>query len=170
MNVVEKVTSFFGGLRRASEPVGTVHVVEPSPLNWLYITYNTVEDLVRVNTHGKIRPAAMRRYRWADNRTLDVYVRRGERFPDGEPLTAHTVKRSFEEVMRWAAPHPPGTQFNLDPRTSCGVTGEYSVRFHFPAPDGLALGKLRAMHIMSTRFWETIGFGYERNGTGEGHW
>lgn len=97
-------------------------------------------------------------------------MREGERFPDGEPLTAFSVKRSFDEVMRWAAPHPPGTQFNLDPRTRCGVTGEYSVRFHFPAPDGLALGKLRAMHIMSTRFWDTIGFGYERNGTGEGHW
>ena len=170
MSLVEKAASFLTGGGRAREPVGTVHVVDPSPLNWLHITYNTVEELVRVNTQGKIRPAAMRSYRWADDRTLDVRVRQGERFPDGEPLTASSVKRSFEEVMRWAAPHPPGTHFNLDPRTSCGVTGEYTVRFHFPAPDGLALGKLRAMHIMSTRFWETIGFGYERNGTGEGHW
>jgi len=24
--------------RRAAEPVGTVHVVDPNPLNWLYIT------------------------------------------------------------------------------------------------------------------------------------
>ena len=170
MSVVEKATTFFMGKGLARGPVGTVRVVDPSPLNWLHITYNTVEELVRLTTQGKIRPAAMRRYRWADDRTLDVRVREGERFPDGESLTAHTVKRSFDEVMRWTAPHPPGTQFNLDPRTSCGVTGEYTVRFHLPAPDGLALGKLRAMHIMSTRFWEEIGFGYERNGTGEGHW
>ena len=26
----------------SGEPVGTVNVVDPSPLNWLYITYNTV--------------------------------------------------------------------------------------------------------------------------------
>ena len=168
--MVEKVASLLRGGRRRGEPAGAVRVVDPSPLNWLHITYNTVEELVRVTTQGKIRPAAMRRYRWADDRTLDVRVRGGERFSDGEPLTAHTVKRSFDVRVRWAAPHPPGTQFNLDPRTSCGVTGEYSVRFHFPEPDGLALGKLRAMHIMSTRFWDTIGFGYERNGTGEGHW
>ncbi len=73
----------------AARPVGTIHVVDPSPLNWLYITYNTVEELVRVNPEGKIRPAAMRRrYRWEDDRTLRIDVRRGERFPNGEPMTA----------------------------------------------------------------------------------
>ncbi len=109
MNLVEKAVSLVMGEGRKDVPVGTVNVVDPSPLNWLHITYNTVEELVRLTTQGKIRPAAMRRYRWADDRTLDVRVREGERFPDGEPLTAHTVKRSFEEMMRWTAPHPPGT-------------------------------------------------------------
>ena len=112
----------------------------------------------------------MTAYRWADDRTLDVDVREGERFPDGEPLTAASVKRGFDEIMRWTAPHPPGTQFNLDPRTQLEVTGEFSVRFRFPNPDGLAIGKLRAMHVMSTRFWDDLGFGYTRTGSGEGHW
>lgn len=169
-NALERMASFFGGGGRAREPAGTVRVVDPSPLNWLYITYNTVEELVRVDTRGKIRPAAMRSYRWKDARTLEVDVREGERFPDGEPLTAHTVRRSFDEVARWEAPHPPGTHFNIDPRTRCEATDEYTACFRLPEPDGLALGKLRAMHVMSTRFWEKIGFGYERNGTGEGHW
>ena len=152
-------------------PVGAVRVVDPNPLNWLYITYNTVEELVRVTKNGTIRPAAMKAYRWKDGgRTLEVRVRKGERFPDGEPLTASSVKRAFDEVTRWAAPHPPGTQFNFLPGTQCEVSGEYAVRFRLPEPDGLMLGKLRAMHIMSPRFWDEIGFGYERNGTGEGHW
>ncbi len=168
--MVEKVTSLFGGGGRGREPVGAVNVVDPNELNWLYITYNTVEELVRVDPDGNVEPAAMKSYRWTDDRTLQVEVREGERFPDGEPLTAHSVKRAFDEVMRWAAPHPPGTQFNLHPETRLEVVGERRVRFVFPEPDGLALGKLRAMHIMSTRFWDTIGFGYERNGTGEGHW
>ncbi len=165
------MSSLFAGRGRGREPVGVVHVVDPSPLNWLHITYNTVEELVRVDALGKIRPAAMRRYRWLDGgRTLEVEVRGSERFPDGEPLDALSVKRSFDEVARWAAPHPPGTHFNIDPSTRCEVTGERTVRFHLPEPDGLALGKLRAVHVMSTRFWDEIGFGYERNGTGEGHW
>ncbi len=169
MDLMKKATSLVTGQER-DDPVGTVHVVDPSPLNWLWITYNTVEELVRVGTSGLIEPAAMTAYRWADDRTLEVDVREGEVFPDGEPLTAASVKRAFDEQQRWASPHPPGTQFNLDPRTRCEVTGERTVRFHFPEPDGLAIGKLRAMHIMSTRFWEEVGFGYTRNGSGEGHW
>lgn len=151
-------------------PAGTVQIVDPSPLNWLYINYNVVEELVRVNHDGVIKPAVMSGYRWVDDTTLQVDVRQGERFPDGEPLTAATVKRSFDELIRFTAPHPPGTHFNHDPRTRCEVTGEHQVRFLLPEPDGLAVGKLRALHIMSTRFWEELGFGYARTGTGEGYW
>jgi ABC-type transport system substrate-binding protein len=117
MGLVAKVTSLLAGEERRREPVGTVHVVDPSPLNWLSVLYDTAEELVRVSPTGHVVPAAMAGYRRVDDRTLDVDVREGERFPDGEPLTTATVKRSFDEVMRWAAPHPPGTQFNLDPRT-----------------------------------------------------
>jgi hypothetical protein len=81
MSVIEKVTSFLTGGGRTGEPVGTIHVVDPSPLNWLYITYNTVEELVRVNTDGAVEPAAMKSYSWADDRTLEIEVREGEVFP-----------------------------------------------------------------------------------------
>ncbi len=40
----------------------------------------------------------------------------------------------------------------------------------FSEPDGLAVGKLRAMYIMSNAFWDGPGFGYARNGTGDGRW
>lgn len=171
MSIVEKISSLLGVGGRRSDPVGTVCVVDPSPLNWLYITYNTVEELVRTSPDGSIVPAAMKSYRWREGgRVLEVGLRPGNRFQDGEVLTARSVKRGFDESMRWAAPHPPGTHFNPLPGTSCEVVGEYAVRFRLPAPDGLMLGKLRAIHVMSTRFWDGIGFGYERNGTGEGHW
>lgn len=153
-----------------TRPQGSVYVVDPHPLNWLYITYNVVEELVRVNHHGHIEPAAMSSYRWVDDLTFEIEVRKDECFPDASPLDAATVKRSFDELMRWRAPHPPGTHFNLDPRTRCEVVDDRTVRFIFPQTDGLALGKLRAMHIMNPRFWDEVGFGYVRNGSGEGHW
>jgi len=37
--------------------------VDRSSLNWLHLTYNTVEELVRVTPGGKTRPAAMLGYR-----------------------------------------------------------------------------------------------------------
>jgi hypothetical protein len=30
-------------------PVGTIHVVDPNPLNWLFITWNTMEEPVRTD-------------------------------------------------------------------------------------------------------------------------
>ncbi len=168
MGLIGRMASLFRRGRR--KPEGSIRVVDPSPLNWLSITYNTVEELVRVAPGGAVGPAAMKSYRWRDDRTLEIDIRRGNCFPGGEMLTSATVLRAFDEMMRWAAPHPPGTHFNLDPKTRCEVTGEYAVRLHLPAPDGLAPGKLRAMHLMSTPFWNEVGFGYTRNNTGEGRW
>lgn len=167
MSVLQRILSMIAG-RRA--PRGTVHVVDPNPLNWLYVTYHTVEELVRVTKQGKVRPAAMSRYRWSDDTTLDIALRRDERFPDGQRLTAEAVQRAFEEQVRWVAPHPPGTHFNIDRRSRCEVTGAHSVRFHLPERDGAVLGKLRATHVMSERFWRDLGFGYQRSHGGEGHW
>ena len=171
MNLADKALSIFKkNLQVVPDPIGTINVVDPNPLNWLYITYNTVEELVRVDEDGKVQPAAMQSYRWLNERKLEIKVRSKERFPDGEPLTAVSVKRAFDEMMRWRAPHPPGTHFNLDEATTLRISGPDTVQIMLPKPDGLALGKLRAMHIMSSRFWDELGFGYLRNGSGEGVW
>lgn len=171
MNWLEKAALLFKSKQSvAPEVTGKINVVDPSALNWLYITYNTVEELVRVDQDGKTQPAAMHSYRWVNNRTLEIRIRSGEHFPDGEPVTTATVKRAFDEMFRWKTPHPPGTQFNLDPRTAFEIAGPDTIRLKLPRPDGFALGKLRAMHIMSSRFWNEWGFGYRRLGTGEGLW
>ncbi|SDX83153.1 hypothetical protein SAMN05661080_01366 [Modestobacter sp. DSM 44400] len=151
-------------------PRGTLRVVDPNPLNWLYVTYNTVEELVRVTRQGKVRPAAMRAYRWRDGgRTLQVILHANQ-FADGTRLDSGSVHRAFTEQFRWESPHPPGTQFNIDRRSAVEVVDDRTVRLHLPEQDGLVLGKLRATHVMSERFWRDLGFGYSLHGTGEGHW
>lgn len=148
---------------------GTIHVVDHSPLNWLYVTYNTVEELIRVDEKGHIVPAAMETYRWIDACTLEITLRENV-FSDSEKVTPEIVKRSFNEMMKWQSPHPPGTQFNQYRGTRMEIVDERTVRIISPKPDGMTLGKLRAMHVMNSRFWETIGFGYKRQHSGEGHW
>ncbi len=169
MSIIEKLASAIPG-QEAAEPAGTIKVVDPHPFNWLYITYNTVEELVRVEPSGSPAPAAMTEYKWLNDRTLEVEIRSGEHFTDGELLTAASVKRAIDEAMKWKAPHPPGTHFNINLARPCEITGDHTIQLHLAEPDGFAVGKLRALHIMSTRFWEEAGFGYKRNGTGEGHW
>src|SRR6266540_1967913 len=133
----------------ARAPVGTVQVVDPHPLNWLFITWNTMEDS-----------------RWIDETTLEVRLRKGVRYQDGEGLSAESFRRAFDEVQRWKAPHPPGTYLNFHPDTRLEVVDAHTVRMRFPQPDGLVLGKFRGFHIPSTRFWEEEGFGYRKRGTG----
>ena len=165
MSLIENVVSAV----KPHDPKGAVHVVDRSPLNWLYITYNTVEELVRTDEKGHLVPAAMKTYRWVDDRTLEIKLRPNT-FQDGEKVSVEIVKRNFEEMMKWRSPHPPGTQFNQYVGTRCEIVDEETLHIISPKPDGMTLGKLRAMHIMNSRFWETIGFGYRRSGSGEGHW
>lgn len=70
----------------------------------------------------------------------------------------------------WIAPHPPGTWLNFPKETSLEVLNDYTIRLRFPDPQGLALGKFRANHLTDSLFWQKIGFGYAKLGTGEGHW
>jgi ABC-type transport system substrate-binding protein len=156
--------------RAGQTPVGKIHVVDPHPLNWLFITWNTMEEPVRTNEEGHIVGAVMEDSRWLDDTTFEVDLRKGVQFQDGEELTAEHFKRAFDEVQRWKAPHPPGTYLNFHPETKVEIIDDNKVRMIFPEPDGLVLGKFRGMHIPSTRFWEEEGFGYRKLCTGEGHW
>lgn len=154
---------------KSHNPQGTIHVVDHSPLNWLYVTYNTVEELVRTDEQGHLVPAAMKTYRWVDACTLEIKLRENV-FSDGETVTVQIVKRSFDEMMKWRSPHPPGTQFNQYQGTRMEIIDDETLHLISPKPDGMTLGKLRAMHVMNTRFWEGPSFGYKRQGSGEGHW
>jgi hypothetical protein len=53
-------------------PVGTLNVVDPKPLNWLFITWNTIEEPVRTNERGHITGALMETSRWVDEATVEL--------------------------------------------------------------------------------------------------
>lgn len=89
-----------------------------------------------MDVDGTIEGAAMVRYRWVDDRTLEVELRDGEHFADGGAMTAAAVKRSFDEQFRWRSPHPSGSHFVMDPRTRCQVIDEGRVRSCSPSPTG----------------------------------
>ncbi len=70
-------------------------------------------------------------------------------------------------MQTWAAPHPPGTWLNFPPESRAEVVDDATLRFSFPGPDGLAIGKMRGFHIASKAFWEGLdapGFGYKKFG------
>ncbi len=148
----------------------TITVVDLSPLNWLSVTWSTMEELVRVNENGHTVPTLAESWKWLDDKTLEFKLRKGVTFQDGEPFDAKVFRRSFDEVQKWKAPHPPGAFLNFDPQTKLTVVDDYTIRFEFPAPDASAFMKFRGTHIGSTKFWDSGGFVSKKTGTAEGHW
>jgi ABC-type transport system substrate-binding protein len=154
------------------QTVGTLHVVDPSPLNWLFITWNTMEEPIRTDHDGRAVYTIAESHRYLNGgKTLELSVRKDVFFQNGEALTAHQIKLGFDEMQRWEAPHPPGTWLNFPPETVSEIINDHCIQFHFPEPDGLALAKMRGFHIPSTSFWtQGPGFGYAREGSGNGNW
>jgi hypothetical protein len=107
-------------------PAGTVHVVDPHPLNWLYITWNTMEEPVRTNEKGNIVGAAMEDSHW-EGATLVVKVREGIRFQDGTTLTAHSIRR-FRRGAEVEGAAPAGDVSELP----SGHHGRRHRRLHYP--------------------------------------
>ncbi len=150
--------------------LSTITVVDLSPLNWLSITWNTMEELVRVDKDGRTVPNLAESWTWPDARTLEVKLRRGVVFHDGEKLTAPVFRQSFDEVQKWKSPHPPGAFLNFAPGAKLDVVDDYTVRFTFPQPDAAAIMKFRGMHVGSTKFWRELGFRDQTTGSAESHW
>lgn len=151
-------------------PSGRIYVVDPSPLNWLYVLFNTMEEAVRADFKGKIIQSLASGFQWIEDTTLEIKLRKGVYYHNNEPFTSRNFAESFYQMQLWIAPHPPGTWLNFPKETTLEVLDDYTVRLHFPRPEGLALGKFRADHLGNSLFWKTIGFGYAKLGTGEGHW
>lgn len=148
----------------------TITVVDPSPVNWLWITWNTMEELVRVDKDGRMVNNLAESYRWVDDKTLDMKLRKGVVFHDGEKFTGPQFRRSFDEVQRWENPHPPGAFLNYAKTAKLDVVNDYTIRFTFPDSDSSTFMKLRGMHVGSTRFWNELGFIDKKTGKAEGHW
>lgn len=149
---------------------GTIYVVDPSPLNWLFVLFNTMEEFVRANQDGLIVLSLAENFSWLNDMTIQFNLRKGVSFHNQQPFTAHDVKRNFDEMQKWEAPHPPGTWLNFPRETRIEVIDDYTINLYFSKSDGLVLGKTRAFHQGNQLFWDQLGFGYLFLGTGEGHW
>ena len=152
----------------AATPV--INIVDPSPVNWLSITWNTMEELVRVDKDGRTVPTLAESYRWINDTTMEFKLRKGVSFQDGEPFNAKVFRRSFDEVQKAVNPHPPGAFLNFPKETKLEVVDDYTVRFVFPSTDSAAVMKFRGMHVASTKFWTTNGFKNKKTGNAEGNW
>ncbi len=138
-------------------PRGELRIVDKSPLNWVYIVYNVFEHLMDLDKEGKLVPRLATSWHWLDDRTLEVTLRQGVQFHNGEVFDAEIVKLNWEENTRLRQPFRPGVFLNFKPGSHLEVIDPYTIRFVFPEPDGGALAKITFLHIGNQQFYREVG-------------
>ncbi len=142
-------------------PRGELRIVDKSPVNWQYIVLNVFEHLVEFNKDGSLVPGLATSWRWLDDRTLQVTLRQGVTFHNGEVFDAEIVKLNWEENLRLKQPFRPGTHMNFQPGSRLEIRDAQTVWFHFPEPDGAALPRLASLPMGNRQFYTELGWGEE---------
>lgn len=159
-----------GGQAQTYGPDNTVTIVDASPVNWLSVTWNTMEEPLRVDSEGKAQPTLATGWTWVDPTTLELKMRPGVKYQDGTPFTAANMKLAFDRVQDVENPHPPGAFLNFAKNATLTVVDPMTVRMNFPDGDSAALMKLRGMHMPSNAFWEQVGFVNKDRRSASGNW
>ena len=146
-----------------STPRGELRIVDKNPNNWATITLNVFEHLMSLDHEGNLVPRLATSWQWLDGHTLEVTLRQGVRFHNGEVFDADIVKLNWEENIRVGQPFRLGSFMNFKPGSRLQIIDAHTVRFVFPEPDGSALVKLSFMHMGNRQFYRELGWG-------EKHW
>jgi ABC-type transport system substrate-binding protein len=86
-------------------PRGELRIVDKNPLNWTYFAnFNVFEHLIELDHEGALVPRLATSWRWLDERTLEVTLRQGATFHNGEVFDAEIVKLNWEENTRLRQP------------------------------------------------------------------
>ena len=81
------------------EPPGLDPTTAPSAAIGEIVHYNVLEGLTKVNVDGSVTPLLAENWgHTPDGKTYTFRLRKGLKFSDGSPLTAETVKFSFERA------------------------------------------------------------------------
>jgi ABC-type transport system substrate-binding protein len=143
---------------QVAAPRGELRIVDTDPQNWAWITWNIFEHLVELDKDGNLVPRLATAWRWLDDRTLEMTLRQGVKFHNGEVFDADIVKLNLQENTRLEQAHRSGNYWNFKPGSRLEIIDPQTVRFVFPEPDGGALARLTLMHIGNRQFYREFGW------------
>ena len=140
-------------------PRGELRVVETGSALFAWITFNVFEHLIELDQDGLLVPRLATGWRWIDDRTLEVSLRRGVRFHNGEAFDAEIVKLNILDTLTLGHAFHLGTFMNFGEGTRVEVIDRYTVRIVTPKPDGAMLARLSFIHMGNRAFFEAGGWG-----------
>ncbi|MCD8509216.1 MAG: ABC transporter substrate-binding protein [Bacillus sp. (in: Bacteria)] len=129
-------------------PVGANSTYEWRNLRLIY------DKLVRLSPEAEPQPAAAESWEVVDDTTIDVKIRPGMVFHDGEPVTAEDVKFSYDLFMEWEVGY--FLSF-LRPIDSVELVDEDTVRFNLESPYApLVNVTLAQIPILPKHIWDGV--------------
>lgn len=140
-------------------PRGELRVVDKSVAAWAHLDWNVFDHLIEIDKDGEVVPGLAQSWRWLDERTLELTLRQGVKFHNGEPFDAEIVKLNWQEHIRFEQPNILGKHMNFKSGSRLDIRDPYTVLFFFPEPDGGVLQKLAHMHIANRQFYREFGWG-----------
>jgi ABC-type transport system substrate-binding protein len=96
-------------------PQGELRIVDKYHQNWAWIVLNIFEHLIEIDKHGHLVPGLATSWHWLDDRTLEVKLRQGVKFHNGEVFDAEIVKLNWEENLRLRQPFASGEFMTYKP-------------------------------------------------------
>ena len=144
-------------------PRGELRVVDRDLSNFGAMTFTIFEHLLELDQDGQLVPRLATGWQWLDDRTLDVMLRKGVTFHNGEVFDADIVKLNVEETQQLSHAFYLGQYLKFNPGLRMETRDPYTIRFHFPEPDGAALARLSYIHMANRQFFREFGWG-------EKHW
>lgn len=107
--------------------------LDPAKSDLLQIAYLRLiyDTLLHTSADGSLKPGLATAWNVVDESTIDLELREGVTFHDGEPFTADAVKASLERKIANPLPNDPASTKALE---SVEVTGPHSVRLHLSQP------------------------------------
>lgn len=141
LSVAWPSTSLAQQSKGVRNPRGTVRVVDlwSAPRSALL---NYAEGLVELDKDTNFVPCLAESWKWIDERSIEFKLRRGVTFHNGEPFNAEAVRLNWQAYSKLKTPAFPAFT-SIQNGTVFKIVDDYTVRFTFPEPDGLALVRIR---------------------------
>jgi peptide/nickel transport system substrate-binding protein len=124
-----------------SGPRGTIRVVESWRPDINVLGHNVLQyPFEYALDRNELAPSLAVSRKWIDDTTLEIHLRQGVRFHNGEPFDARAVKFNFDYQRR----HNPGrgVQVYMKKVKEIRVVDPYTVRLMLDQPDSLLLDKI----------------------------
>lgn len=117
-----------------------------------WLLRHTYDTLMRIDINAKPKLWAATRYNWLDEKTIDVTIRKGMKFHDGQPVTLEDIKFSFEYGRK--SGYLLSFLENLD---SVEIVGDDTLRFKLKGPDaGFMFTVLCQVSILPKHIWSKV--------------